>query len=387
MSADTSTPGTRCRITTDQIQTLLDMLRDRGYETVGPTVKEGVITVSRIRDTEDLPVGWTDEQSAGKYRLRKRDDGALFGYVVGPHSWKRYVYPPRQLLWRMRKNNGTQTLEEPPEDSPMFAFIGVRSCEIQALAILDRVLRDNDFRDRNYGMRRRENLIIAVNCVEPGGNCFCVSMNSGPRATSGFDLALTEVVRSKRHYFLVESGSETGAEILAELQAPPATDQEIAEADALLTRAAQKMGRQMDTAGVKDLLYRNAESRHWEKVAKRCLTCANCTMVCPTCFCSTVEDTTDLSGSMAERQRRWDSCFTLDFSYIHGGAVRPSEHTRYRHWITHKLASWQDQFGMLGCVGCGRCITWCPTGIDITEEIKVLRESEGLSKDKAGAKE
>ena len=134
------------------------------------------------------------------------------------------------------------------------------------------------------------------------------------------------------------------------------------------------MGRALDTGNIQGLLYENAEHPRWEQVAQRCLTCGNCTMVCPTCFCTTVEDTTNLAGDQAARTRRWDSCFSLDFSYIHGGPVRSSTRARYRHWITHKFAAWIDQFGSSGCVGCGRCITWCPVGIDVTEEIRSLRE-------------
>ncbi|MBF0393567.1 MAG: 4Fe-4S dicluster domain-containing protein, partial [Alphaproteobacteria bacterium] len=121
---------------------------------------------------------------------------------------------------------------------------------------------------------------------------------------------------------------------------------------------------------------RNREHPRWDEVAKRCLTCGNCTMVCPTCFCTTVDDVTDLGGTRTERVRSWDSCFTLDFSYIHGGSVRNEGSSRYRQWITHKLSSWHDQFGSSGCVGCGRCITWCPVGIDITEEVGAIRASE-----------
>lgn len=96
-------------------------------------------------------------------------------------------------------------------------------------------------------------------------------------------------------------------------------------------------------------------------------------MVCPTCFCSSVHDVADLSGDNVERIRQWDSCFNLDFSYTKGGTVRDNTRSRYRQWLTHKLASWQDQFDSLGCVGCGRCITWCPVGIDLTEEVQAIR--------------
>jgi Fe-S-cluster-containing hydrogenase component 2 len=136
------------------------------------------------------------------------------------------------------------------------------------------------------------------------------------------------------------------------------------------------MGRKIDTVGIKELLYSNYEHPRWDQVAARCLSCANCTMVCPTCFCTTVEDVTDLSGEHAERWRKWDSCFTANFSYIHGGNIRATVKSRYRQWMTHKLATWIDQFGESGCVGCGRCITWCPVAIDLTEEVRAIRESE-----------
>ena len=130
-----------------------------------------------------------------------------------------------------------------------------------------------------------------------------------------------------------------------------------------------------ETHGLRELLQDSLEHPRWDEVAERCLTCGNCTMVCPTCFCTTVEDVTDLTGEQAERWRAWDTCFSLDHSYVHGGSVRPTGRSRYRQWMTHKLGTWWDQFGTSGCVGCGRCIAWCPVGIDITEEAAALRAS------------
>jgi len=352
---------------------LLESLRTRGYELVGPTVRDGAIIYDTISGPADLPVGWTDEHGAGNYRLRRRDDEALFGYTVGPHSWKKFLFPPAALLWRASRDADGITIADDDDDVPRFAFIGVRPCELAAISILDRVLLQGEYTDPNYATRRRQAFIVAVNCAQPGGTCFCSSMNTGPEATGGFDLCLTEVIGSDAHYLLAKAGTEAGETVLADLPVRTATEEEMAAAAAVCADAAAHMGRTVDTTAIRDLLYRNAENARWNETATRCLACANCTMVCPTCFCSTVEDTTDLAGTHAERRRVWDSCFTADFSYLHGGSIRRSVRARYRQWLTHKLAAWQDQFGVSGCVGCGRCITWCPAGIDITEEIEAIR--------------
>jgi ferredoxin len=346
------------------LDALLVSLADRGYTVVGPTVADGAIVYDELRSTADLPVGWTDEQDGGHYRLQRRDDDALFGYAVGPHSWKKFQLPPEVRLWRAKLGeDGSLTELEQPAPGPRYAFVGVRSCELHAMAILDRV---------RPGERP---FVVAVQCGQAGGTCFCVSMGTGPTADSGYDLALTEVL-DDGHYFVADAGSEEGAAVLAELASSPAgTDEEAAAARAH-ARAAAQMGRAMDTTGIRDLLLSNLDHPRWDEVADRCLTCGNCTMVCPTCFCTTVEDVTDLAGETVERHQRWDSCFTIDYSHMHGGSVRSSARSRYRQWMTHKLATWFDQFGTSGCVGCGRCITWCPVGIDITEEVAAIRADD-----------
>jgi sulfhydrogenase subunit beta (sulfur reductase) len=359
----------------ESLQTLFDVLVGRGYKVLGPTLREGAIVYDELSSTSDLPVGWTDEQDGGTYRLKKREDEALFGYVVGPHSWKKFLFPPSVRLWQAERRGNSFQVEAEPQELTKMAFLGVRSCELHALAIQDEVFAHGTYVDPLYKARRDRVFVVAVNCGQAGGTCFCVSMNTGPKATSGFDLALTEVLEDGRHYFAVEAGTEAGLQVLAELPHRPADEREKEAAEKVVARATGQMGRQMDTTGIKELLYANYEHPRWDNVAGRCLTCANCTMVCPTCFCSTVEDVTDLKGEHAERWRRWDSCFTTDFSYIHGGSVRSTPRARYRQWMTHKLATWIDQFGTSGCVGCGRCITWCPVGIDITEEVRVIRET------------
>jgi ferredoxin len=197
-------------------------------------------------------------------------------------------------------------------------------------------------------------------------------MKTGPRCVRGFDLCLTEVDGD----FFVEVGSERGARVFQQLQSRPATAAERRLFGLLLERATEHMGRELDTDGLPELLARNLESPRWKKIATRCLACGNCTMVCPTCFCYSVQDHTDLTGKHAERWRLWGSCFALEFSYLGAHTVRTEISSRYRQWMTHKLSSWHEQFGMSGCVGCGRCITWCPVGIDLTEEAAAFRKDQ-----------
>jgi ferredoxin len=310
------------------------------------------------------------------YRLERRDDEARFGYAVGPHSWKRFLFPPRLRLWRARlSGNGTPSIEEEPLDETPLAFIGIRSCELHAIEIQDRVFTGGKHVDRDYAARREGAFMVAVNCFEPGGTCFCTSMGTGPKVESGYDLVLTELFDGE-HRFLVEAGSDRGADVLVELSERAASAADLEEANVSVEDAAGRMGRTMETFDIRGLLARNLEHDRWDEVATRCLSCGNCTLVCPTCFCSSVEDETDLAGQEAERFRVWDNCFSVDYSHIHGGSIRPSTHSRYRQWMTHKLGTWFDQFGSSGCVGCGRCITWCPVGIDITEEIAAIRATE-----------
>ena len=380
MTEKTIQVGEKLTIELDELKHLLDVLLHRNYLVVGPTIRDNAIVYDELESVDDLPKGWTDRQDAGRYRIEKRNDDALFGYVVPQHSFKKYLHPTGADLWTAnRKGTGFQIANGNGE-FPKYALVGVRPCEIKAIRIHDKIFTTGDFVDNIYKSIRDNAFILAVNCSEPGGTCFCSSMDSGPRAEDGFDLCLTEIINGERHYFLVNVGSEDGASVLGNVTHASANEEEIRTVDELMEKAAGKMGRSLDTAGLKDLFYSNYEHIHWEDVADRCLTCGNCTMVCPTCFCNTIDDSNTINGDAAYRQRRWDSCFTVDFAYIHGGSTRVTPKARYRHWITHKLATWQDQFGTSGCVGCGRCITWCPVGIDITEEVQALRGGERVCK-------
>jgi ferredoxin len=378
---------------------LVAALRDDGYRVIGPTVRDGAIVLAEIESADALPYGWGVTLRPGGYQLRRRDDGAAFANSAGPQSWKSFLHPARTELWTARRDgDGGFTVTEPDEEPPRYAFLGVRGCDLKAIAIQDRILGTPG---SGYARRREQAFIVAVNCTEPGETCFCVSAGTGPDAGPGYDLALTEVTASSGRLdlrsaqsgsehpagYVVDAGSEDGWRLLDRLPYELCEPEVAGRAREAVTLAADRMGRTLPAADLRDLLAGTLEAARWDDVAARCLSCGNCTMVCPTCFCTTVEDTTDLTGDIAQRWLRWDSCFDLDFSYLHGGPVRTSPRSRYRQWLTHKLGTWHDQFGESGCVGCGRCIVWCPVGIDITEEAHALAAEAGAVESHALAAE
>jgi sulfhydrogenase subunit beta (sulfur reductase) len=365
-------------------QHLIDVLRDRGHRVVGPQVADGAVVYRDLDDAASLPTGWIDEQDGGVYRLHADPAAGTFDHVVGPHSLKNFLFPPRETFetWN-RTPDGWQ--ETTPEYTPeRLAVIGVRGCDLAALAIQDRVFMGGDSIDVRYRARRENLFVVAVNCRRAAATCFCHSMGCGPAAGQGFDIALTEV----GDRFAIDAATDAGAAVLTdlaarvplvslipdEITAVRRVPEMLREAmHARLPAAGKPQPRSLDTENIRDLLFDNLEHPRWAEVADRCLSCANCTLVCPTCFCSSVGEVTDLTGDEVSRERQWASCFTLEHAQMHGANARPTTASRYRQWLTHKLAGWIDQFGTSGCTGCGRCITWCPVGIDITEEVAAIR--------------
>jgi ferredoxin len=338
------------------------------YRVIGPRVRDGAIVYDAIAAAADLAAGVIDEQEAGRYRLVPDPQGRMFAYAMGPHSWKQFLFPPRQELWSGTRDGADFTIEPAVVEAEPTAFFGVRACELAAIAIQDAVFLHGPYVDSGYAARRAAAFFVAINCVRSAATCFCASMQTGPGASDGFDLALTELGDGR---FLVEAGSEGGVALLETLALPPATAAARARAAREIEAAAAAQTRSLP-ANAERLLKDNLEHPQWADVAARCLSCTNCTLVCPTCFCSTVEDVTDLTASQIARRRRWDSCFTLEHSYIHGGSIRREPAARYRQWLTHKLSFWHDQFGTSGCTGCGRCIAWCPAAIDLTAEVAAI---------------
>ena len=340
---------------------LVDLLLERGYRVVAPVLKEGVIFFEEVGSFSQVARCVTEEQDRGHYRVGKAEE--WFGYVHGPNSLKHFLHPPKTDLLKIKPDLS----QEVPIERKRYAFFGVRGCDIASLRILDKVFL-GDFRDPYYAGLREGTFTVAFNCTRPSRTCFCASIGTGPFVRDGSDLIITELKNS----FLVRATTDEGKDVLEKLDGREPEQRDYDEERDLEERSLSAMVRRVNIRDLPSKLLEKLESDVWEDVARRCLACGSCAMVCPTCFCYEVVDDITLDGSASVRFRRWDVCFREEFSAIHGSPIRKSVASRYRQWLLHKFSYWVDQFGELGCVGCGRCITWCPVGIDITEEVKRL---------------
>jgi NAD(P)H-flavin reductase/Fe-S-cluster-containing hydrogenase component 2 len=365
-----------------QLDGLLGSLNAAGYRVIGPRARDGAIVYAEIAGVADLPIGWTDRQAPGRYRLEQTGSNKLFGYVVGPESPRRFLTPAVEPLVQIRRTSakaeGLVVEAVAESDARPLALIGVRACDLAGMTSHDRIWAGGPFTDPRYARRREQALVIAVDCLAPGELCFCASTRTGPEARAGFDLRLTELDgEDEEPTLLLTVGSERGAALIEALGLelePAGAKRELARRRGLeaATETMRTSGRSLDVDGAPAKLWANLDHPRWDQVAQRCLSCGNCTLVCPTCFCHRVEEREVVGEATTQRVREWDSCFTAEHSTIHGAVFRPQIRERYRQWMTHKLAGWVSQVGMSGCVGCGRCIAWCPVGIDITEELAAI---------------
>lgn len=360
-----------------QLQQLILSLQQAGYDCIGPQVKDSAIVYDHVQHAEQLPWGMRDYQEPGKYRLEKISEQQAFSFANGPQAIKPWLFKTRETVWKVKRNHDTGKLEFTPENPPEkpLAIIGARSCDLVGMAIQDKVFIDDKYSDSRYRNRREKLFVIAVNCTYSSNNCFCVSAGTGPQVQNSYDILMTELEDG----FVVHIGSTKGQMIVEPLQLPIAKSSQLQIAEQRVEQAAQKQTKRIpldNSRGLRDLLFSNLEHPRWEEVAERCLSCGNCTQVCPTCFCHSEVEAPKLDGDESSHIREWDSCFTAGHSYVAGKVLRDDTRKRYRQWLTHKVGSWFDQFDTSGCVGCGRCITWCPVGIDITEELSAILESQ-----------
>ena len=359
------------------LDALVGELTRAGYHVVGPTVCEGAVVYDDLTSGDDLPTGCTVEQQPGRWRLHVDAEPERFGWTPGADSWKQFVMPAHQDVLRIRRQDGSWVTETPPPPDRPLALVGARDCELRALDVLDRVLLDSPYPDTRYTARRDSLFVVAVTCGVPSATCWCTSMGGGPQPREGFDLRLTELHDADGHRFVADAATDAGRDLLRRLPGRAATDVDHVAADAVVERAVEHLPLRLPGPDLPALLAGTALHPHWERVAERCLSCGNCTMVCPTCFCSTFDDATALTDDGSApvetvRSRHWASCFELDHSNLAGRPVRATTASRYRQWLSHKLETWPAQFGVTGCVGCGRCTTWCPAAIDLVHETAVL---------------
>lgn len=354
-----------------RLSVLLASLAERCERVVGPRVIDGVIRFEDIHAVTDLPTGVIDLHKPGRYLLDTTDGPRHFSWSNGPQGIKPLVFSPAEPLWQVTRDAGGKLcFEACPADPPLTAVIGVRACDLAALQLQDRHFLDPENPDANYAARRANLLLVAVHCSHPGATCFCNSTGDGPAASEGFDLALAELDDG----FIVEAGSPAGELIMATLDLGALAPEHRRLADEERAQAAAKQQRRLPPGDLWDVLSQRLDHPRWADVAERCLGCGSCTAVCPSCFCNKEFDAPALDGGQSEHRREWDSCFSPQHSAMCGHQVREGIRQRYRQWLTHKLGGWHRQFGRSGCVGCGRCISWCPAGIDITREVTALLE-------------
>jgi ferredoxin len=362
------------------LDAIVTALAADGYRVIGPRLRDGVITYADVASGDDLPTGVTVEQSPGRWRTGADGGPSRFAYTPGAASLKEFVLPAHQEVLRVRRTDGSFAATSPAPSERALAFVGVRDCDVRALAVLDRVELDPRHPDPRYAARRAGAFVVAATCATPAATCWCTTTGGGPEPGDGADLRLTELTELTEpgddgHVLLAEALTDRGEALLARLPAEagaPATAADRRRADAVVRRAVELLPVRLPTADLPALLVGTELDPHWDDVAARCLSCGNCTMVCPTCFCVTFADSTELGSDDVVRTQEWASCFQLDHSNLGGHPVRATTANRYRQWLTHKLATWPAQFGTTGCVGCGRCTTWCPAGIDLPAEAEVL---------------
>ena len=197
------------------LQALINALAADGFRVLGPMLRDGAIVYDDVSNVSDMPSGYVDQPGCRPLSSGARlGSEALFSYAAGPQSWKAFLFPPRERLWSAKRDGESFSVIEQGIDEQKLAFVGVRSCDLHAIAIQDKVFCEGPFKDVRYEARRRSLFTVAVNCAEPGGTCFCASMDTGPAVKGGFDIALTELIDGDGQRFVVEVGTAAGAKIL-----------------------------------------------------------------------------------------------------------------------------------------------------------------------------
>jgi sulfhydrogenase subunit beta (sulfur reductase) len=296
------------------------------------------------------------------------DSGELaLDYTTTMLPPKKIFFPPREPLYSYEKVGEEVVIKDLSEKwKKKRILFGVHSCDINALLILDGVF-GGKLKDQLYLNRRRNTLIIGMNCRSPGENCFCDAMTTGPTIKKGYDLLLTDI--GDKYY--VQVGSKAGEKLLSRDLFRTATKADRKKMEAEVIRVKNKLQSDFGIDKLGEKMKGKFWSKLWEAQTKKCVLCGACNFVCPTCYCFDVVDETDLAGKKGQRVRVWDTCHFKDFATVAGGInFRGGKVPRVKQRLYHKLCYSTEQRGVYDCVGCGRCIQFCPAKIDIREIIK-----------------
>ena len=319
----------------------------KAHVVVGPTRGKGGTEYAEVAGAEELELERTN-------------------CIKGP---KEFFFPQSETLVEFEgyvdKAVPVGELEKP---KPL-VLLAARPCDVRSLEILDRLFVNEDFVDDYYKAKRDAASILCLSCNEPRPTCFCTSVGGNPFDTTGCDVSMTKV----RGGFLLEAHSDKGEALVQDLGDADATV--LAEKDRLKQEAARSIGTELGIEGLPEKLKGMFDDPVWSELTDKCLGCGVCTYLCPTCHCFDIQD--EAVDDRGKRVRNWDSCMFPIFTY-HGSGHQPRDrrHQRMRQRILHKFNYYVENFDVIACVGCGRCITECPTNEDLRDNLLKLKDLE-----------
>lgn len=335
-----------------------------GLDVIGLRYNGGSFSYGKLSSINDAPLYVEDLQGRASYRLIRANAAGSFRHTY--LSPKYFLNPPLQEVAHVGADFGASAPKERPKP---FAIFGIKPCDLHAIRVIDGILLNKDL---YYTMIRGSlRAVVVEECTRPSGNCFCGSLGTGPQARNGYDLAYAWLEDG----VVVKAGSALGEELIEELGLEGADAGDVEKYEEYIIRAQQQTKALPELPKLVNALEKSMGNIElWSKLSRRCVGCSNCNMVCPTCFCTEFFDEIGPNGS-ATRFRKWYGCLSYSYGLVARGHFRPELYMRYRHFVLHKFLFYWKQVGLIGCTGCGRCITWCPLGVDIRETLREVFEN------------
>jgi sulfhydrogenase subunit beta (sulfur reductase) len=329
----------------DRLDPFLERLLEE-REVLAPVRKGDLVILEKIDSARDVVLEFDNTKESPKFAL----------------------FPQRETLFRYRAQKGKVEMNVPSNKEKGQVLFGIRPCDARGLLLLDRVF-GGDCSDPYYAEKRANTLVVSLGCVNPNPTCFCQSMGGGPCSPEGADLFFMDL----GDRYAVEAGSDKGAALLQDRAFEDADEEALVLSEKIKRQAEASMKPSILKENLKEQLEELFDDPVWNEWAETCLGCGICTYLCPTCHCFDLCD--EAAGQTGERIRVWDSCqFPLFTQQASGFNPRPTVKERFRQRIMHKFSYLPETQAMLGCVGCGRCVTECPVNLDIREAMTWLSE-------------